>query len=130
MFAFCFSALAQAADGPPVIGDLGDIKGMTRIYIVADAEPRKHLGIELTKKGSPFEIVADPERAQVFVEYRVMDRRTVTSLDMLLEQGQLDVYIYREGRKVLAWSETKSAGYPARALVKEFLKDARKYAKR
>ncbi len=117
----CAGAYAQT--DLPEVGKITDIRGKTRVYLAGDAQIIKSLTKELAKR-KDLSLANKPEEADFFVEYRTINIKYVTSLNMPLETGQLDVYFFREKRKVIAWSEGDSKGSkpPAVSLLKKFLK--------
>lgn len=103
-----FSVSGSAQADLPEIGTLADIKGKTNVYIVADGESLKAILKKL--KGSPLVVVTKATEADFFLEYKTIARDQVAGSGMTLETGQIDVYIYRDKTKVIAWSDSKVAG--------------------
>lgn len=107
----------------PDIGKLSDIQGKTKVYLTAEAPRLKYIKKEFDKQKT-LQAVDKPSDADFIIEYRVLRVDRVTSLEMLSETGQMDVYFYRDGKKVIAWSEGKYSslrpGYVL--LMREFLK--------
>ncbi|CAN5522152.1 MAG: hypothetical protein M3449_01985 [Acidobacteriota bacterium] len=48
-------------------------------------------------------LVNDPKEAEFVMEYRTTSREKATSL-LPSDQGQLDIYFYRDHKKIVAWS--------------------------
>jgi hypothetical protein len=117
---FVSSAFAQS--DLPDIGSLADIKGKTKLYIIADAESRKPI-IKRIDKQKGLAIVNKPDEAEFFLEYKTLSRERITSLEIPFDTGQLDAFCYHDKKKVIAWSQSKIGGYPPDALIKRFLKE-------
>lgn len=108
----------------PEIGKIDEIKGKTKIYLFSDAINIKSMQQELSKLKN-ITIADKPENADFFIEYKVLKTDYVTDFHFPVETGQLDVYFYREKKKVVVWSkgEGKSMKPPTVELLKKFLKD-------
>lgn len=124
IFLLLFTAAAFGQSDLPDKGTLADIKGKTKIYIAADTINSKALAKELGKHKS-FTNAATAAGAEIFVEYkRIGDLKYVSGLQIPIETGQVDVYFYRDGKKVIVWSEagSKDTKSPAGSLFKKFFK--------
>ena len=102
-----FSGFGQTDQ--PIIGSLSEIRGLTKYYVEANTVDRDKIRKEL-KSVSQFEPVNDPSEAQFFVAYKTISERTGGSIPYSIATGQMDVYFLRDGKKVLAWSASGSAG--------------------
>jgi hypothetical protein len=111
----------------PDKGSLSDIKGKTKIYIAADAINAGYINSELAKH-KEFANTASADTAEFIVEYHTISTDTATSLQLPIETGQVDVYFFRDGKRVVVWSkgDTKGNRGPAASLFKQFLKDLAK----
>ncbi len=122
-----FSAIGFGQTDLPITGSIADIKDLSKIYVVADNESRKAI-LKQVKKQKIFVIVDNPDDAELFIEYKTISRRTVAM--MTTETGQMDVFIYRDKRKVIAWSDSSTGGGfngdTANGLIKKFLKVTKK----
>jgi hypothetical protein len=117
-----FPALAQS--DLPVIGQLSDIRGKTHYYLTAPAQERKLLLKEMDKLKSGLILVGNPDEAEFFIEYSEKPEQSEFG-----RNGQMDVYIYREKRKVVVWSEGKLSNGttpPYLVLPRRFVKDYKK----
>jgi hypothetical protein len=119
------SALAQT--DLPDKGSLSDIKGKTRVYISGDAINASYLTGELAKH-KEFTNVSKADDADFVVEYHTINVEYVSSLQLPVETGQLDAFLYRDNRRVVVWSkgDVKGKRGPAAALLREFLKELAK----
>ena len=123
-----FSRLALAQNDLPTIGSFDDIKGLSKTYVVADNESRKAILKEL-KKIPTITLVNTPDDAEFFLEYKTISRNEGAQIGIFKitsETGQLDVYLHRDGKKVVAWSESTTGGGfkgdTARRLIEKFVK--------
>ena len=89
---------------PPTYGELSEIEGKTVYYLVAD-DSRVRAVIE-KEIGSLLKPARDPEKAELFVEYKVLAREETNSIWGQLETGELRVYYYRDKKQIVVWSES------------------------
>lgn len=119
-----FSTISFGQTDLPIIGSISDIKGLSKVYIVADNESRKAI-LKQFEKQKVLSIVEKPDDAEFFIEYKTLSRQPFTT-GGTTETGQVDVFIYREKKKVIAWSESTTGGGfkgdTANRLIKKFLK--------
>ena len=119
-----FSGRTLGQNDLPTIGSFDDIKGLSKVYVVADNESRKPILKEL-KKQAAFTLVDKPEDAEFFLEYKTTSRQQFAMMGTT-ETGQLDAYVLRDGKKVVAWSESTTGGGfkgdTANHLIKKFMK--------
>ena len=103
-------------------------KALSKIYLVADNESRKAILKQFTKQ-KVFVIVDKPDDAEFFIEYKTISRQSFAMMGTT-ETGQMDVFIYRDKKKVIAWSESTTGGGfkgdTANHLIKKFFKVAKK----
>jgi hypothetical protein len=116
-----FPAFAQS--DLPKFGSLADIKGMTKFYAKAGPIDREKIVKVLTEDAKLIS-VNDPEDAQIFVEFK-------SELgEMFTATAEMYVYYMREGKRVLAWSDTRGGtmlrGHLAGKLSGKFAKDLNK----
>lgn len=90
----------------PKYGTLADLDGLSKYYINADAEAKEQIEKRLKKLG--WKAVGDPVEAEIFVEYRELAQNE--TLFMRLARGQMDIFIFRDGSRVVAWSKVASGG--------------------
>lgn len=120
MFLFAVPLLAQT--DLPDRGELADLKGMSKVYVVANAEHFKMVKKELAKS---FTLVNKADEADFFLEYKILSTSQNTSLRIDSETCQLDAYLFRDKRKVVAWSESTFDGAfstATQSLTKKFKK--------
>lgn len=112
----------------PELGEIKDITGKTKFYLSADAVNHKPILKEISKNKPPLEFVNKPTDAEFFIEYKMLTHERVTSLDIPAETGQMDIYFYRESKKVVVWSKSSSASFkmPSVDLIRKFLKEFKK----
>ena len=119
-----FSAISFGQTELPIIGSISDIDGLSKVYLVADNESRKAI-IKQFQKQKVLYLVEKPDDAQFFIEYKTISRQPF-DIGGTTETGQMDVFIYREKKKVIAWSESTTGGGfkgdTANRLIKKFLK--------
>lgn len=102
------SNLISNAQGLPVYGTLSDIKDFNRIYIsVENAQSRERI-IKVLGKAPQYQIVNDPQDAQIFLEYKVLSRddRSDTSDTDLRIKSQMNAVVIKNNKRVIAWSDT------------------------
>lgn len=91
-----------------------------------DNESRKAVLKQIGKQKS-WKIVEKPEDAEFFIEYKTISRQPLSPLGGTTETGQMDIYIYRDKKKIIAWTESTTGGGfkgdTANNLIKKFLKD-------
>ena len=96
------------AQGLPVYGTIKDIKDFNRIYInVENAQSRERI-VKALDKAPQFQIVSDPNDAQIFLEYKVLsrDNNSDTNDTDLRIKSQMNAVYVRGNRRVIAWSDT------------------------
>lgn len=118
----------------PVIGSLEDIKGLSKVYVIADTDSRKAIVKEIeSSKG--LSIVGDPADAEFFLEYKSIskDTRQTGIFRVTSEKGQLEAFVNRGGKKIVAFSESTTGsankGDTAHRLTETFLKLQKKAAR-
>ena len=123
-----FSAIGFGQTDLPITGSLPDIKDLSKLYLVADNKSRKAI-LKQFEKQKVFVIVDKPDDAELFIEYKTISRQPFAMMGTT-ETGQMDVFIYRDKRKVMAWSESTTGGGfkgdTANRLIKKFLKVTKK----
>jgi hypothetical protein len=99
-------------------GNTTELKG-SKCFVIGDAHHIK--AIEKVVKKLTF--VSARADADFFLEYRTIEIKYVSSLDLPIETGQLDAYYFRDKDKIVVWSEsTSSGGSTAAKLAKRFIK--------
>ncbi len=123
-----FSVAGFGQTGLPTIGSIADIKDLAKVYLVAENEARKAI-VRQFEKQNVFAIVDKPDNAEFFIEYKTLSRQPF-DIGGTTETGQLDVFIYRDKKKVIAWSESTTGGGfkgdTANRLIRKFLKATKK----
>lgn len=113
----------------PITGSIDDIKNRSKVYLIADNESRKAILKQLEKQ-KVFAIVNKPDDAEFFIEYKTISRQQLSMFGGTTETGQMDVYIFRDNKKVIAWSESTTGGGfkgdTANRLIKKFLNATKK----
>lgn len=102
------SNLILDARGLPVYGSISDIKGFNRIYIsVENAQSRERITKALSK-APEYQIVNDPQDAQIFLEYKVLSRDVTVDRDDrdLRIKSQMSAVYIKNNRRIIAWSDT------------------------
>lgn len=94
--------------GLPVYGSIKDIKDFNRIYInVENAQSRERI-VKALGKAPQFQIVNDPNQAQIILEYKVLSRDNSSNTedtDLRIKSQMNAVYI-KDNKRVIAWSDT------------------------
>lgn len=106
----------------PDKGSISDLKGKTKVYVVATTNNARYIEKELKKT---FQIVQKAADAEFFLEYKILSIMKSGSLGLDDETGQLDAYFYQDKTKVVAWSESASSGFrnePNVTLPRKFVK--------
>jgi hypothetical protein len=102
------SNLISDAQGLPVFGTIKDIKDFNRIYInVENAQSRERI-VKALDKAPQFQIVSDPNDAQIFLEYKVLsrDNNSDTNDTDLRIKSQMNAVVIKDNKRVIAWSDT------------------------
>lgn len=109
----------------PDRGQLSDLKGRTKAYIVADGGHYKAIEKAIKKQ---YTLTSKASDADIFFGYKTLSRDEVGKTHMYLENGQLDVYYFRDKTQVVSWSSNKwGEDYKtAKDLVDQFLKEINK----
>src|SRR5436305_1881564 len=93
-----FSAIGLGQTDLPIIGSIDDIKDLSKVYLVADNESRKAI-LKQFEKQKDFVVVDKPDDAEFFIEYKTLSRQPIAIMGTT-ETGQMDVFIYRDKKKV------------------------------
>ncbi len=122
IFLLSFSVFSQS--DLPEKGSLSDIHNKTKFYLVADNESRKAI-LKQIEKQKVFTVVDKSDDAEFFIEYKTISRQPI-AIAGTTETGQMEVYIYRDKKKIIAWLESTTGGGfkgdTANRLIKKFLK--------
>ncbi len=102
---FASSAFAQV--DKPIIGSLADIAGKTKFYVSAETGDRDKI-VKVVGRLGGFTAVDDPEKAEFFIEYKTLHQNQVNAMN--LATGEMNVYVERNGRHIIAWSEQTTDG--------------------
>lgn len=84
----------------PTISTLAEIHGKTKYYVIADTDDREKI-VQVLKKRSDLTAVGSPDDAEFFIEYH----QAQPNASMNFVKGQMDVFVRRDQKKVIAWSE-------------------------
>jgi len=96
---FALPALGQDL---PKFGELSEIKGKTVYYVVADnSQVRETIAKEIGVVP-----VRDPEKAEVFVEYKALSHHPSNTIFGEMETGELRVYYYQDKKQIVVWSDS------------------------
>ena len=98
---------AFAQSDLPTMSTIAEIRGKTKYYVIADADDREKI-IKVLKKRPELETVGSPDDAEFFVEYRQGEANDIAFAHFA--KGQMDVFVKRDGKKIVAWSETATGG--------------------
>lgn len=115
--------VALAQSDLPTMSTIAEIRGKTKYYVIADVDDREKI-IKILKKRPELEAVGSPDAAEFFIEYRQGEANDVAFAHFA--KGQMDVFLKRDGKKVVAWSETATGGAFKSAVAGEL---AGKFAK-
>lgn len=119
-----FLATAAFSQDLPDKGDISEVKGKTKIYVVADdADATKHITKQIQKKKG-LTVVNSADDAEIFFDYRTIERADQAAgiAGMFGEKGQLDIYYRKDGKKVIVWSDTDTGANPKFSLTKKAIK--------
>jgi hypothetical protein len=118
-----FLLVALACQQLPTYGELSDLQGLSKVYVVADPDARK-LIIEELKKSS-LQVMADPKEAEFIIECE--RKEPVVTMYTQHLSYEMTVLTIREEKRRIAWSKLKSSlRPPAKLLTRDFLKDLKK----
>lgn len=127
---FCsITVLAQTE--LPAYGKIDDIRGKSKVYIVADNIPRTFI-LEEVKKSKLLINVDDPELAEFVMRYKMTHRREPGyPIPLSTEAGQMDVVLTQNGKTIIAWrgdadSPLVRGKHPSKELIRRFLKELAK----
>jgi hypothetical protein len=118
----------------PEYGSISDVKNLQRLYLATDSTDARKLILRELKKTPDLEVVPSSDKAEYFIEYKVLRQKTgQTSANFTIYTSEMVVYTLRNGRKVIAWSKTETSGGIGKPnevnLTRHFL-DALKKARR
>lgn len=122
-----FAATAFAQSDLPEMGSLKDISGKTKVYIACDAANEKLILKEFKKQKSLVR-VDRPDDSEFVIEFNTTNHEEAASLysSITSEEGEMDVYIFRDKKKVIVWRDSAKTGWaaPATQLIKRYFKAA------
>lgn len=121
LFLALFGCVASGQIDLPDKGSLADIKGKTKVYLAADAFNLKLMVKEFHKQTVLHE-VGSAKDADFIIEYKTTFQSSQGLLGV--ETGEVDVYVLRDNKKIIVWSESAKNGLnlPSTTLTKKFLK--------
>lgn len=113
----------------PEYGKLGDLVGKARVYVIADGDHRKAI-IKNLERQKELSVVSSTGEADMYIEYRTLARNSLPPSGIQTETGQIDAFYYRDKKKVIAWTNSTTAGGfkgdTANSLIKKFVKERQK----
>jgi hypothetical protein len=93
----------------PTYGEISDLKGLSKVYVVSTNEDsRKRISKALSKS---LEVVNDPDSAQFFMEYTELSREAVSTTDQVnqrQQRSQMSAYVMVDKKRVIVWSDDRS----------------------
>jgi hypothetical protein len=135
LFVLFFAVTAFGQSSLPDKSQTTDLKDKTKYYLDAEADQAKLIRKAL--KGAGLIEVMKADDAEFVLEFRILSEKEKPGLGGMfptsntVRRGQLEAYYYRNGRKVVVFSDIKEGGGfsrpPAHSLAKRFA-DARKGA--
>jgi hypothetical protein len=129
IFLLLFAGCVFAQSDLPEIGKIEDVKGKSKVYLIADGESKKAMVKKLD--ASPFVVVGKSDEAEIFIEYKTISRQPFGILPgATTETGQLDVFLFRDKKKIIGWSGSQTGGGfggdTASKLLSKFVKELSK----
>ena len=116
--------VVSAQEKRPDYGTIADLKGLTKVYVNAPSTERRKIILAELKKAPSLTVVNSPDQAEFFLEYRVIDETHPMAM-LNFVKAEMAAYTVKDGRKRIAWSETKGETNRAdlpRAFVKALKK--------
>jgi hypothetical protein len=114
----------------PEYGDMGDVKNLQKVYLIADSTNARKLILSELKKYPILNVINSPDEAEYFIEYKILRQETgQTSLNITVDTSEMVVYTLRDKRRRVAWSKTQISGFtrPNEVnLTRNFLKALKK----
>jgi hypothetical protein len=113
---------AFAQDSHHSHGSVRDLKGKTKVCVIASPEQLKLVEKDLAEH---FVLVEKEADAEFVLEYHVLSQSKNDPHKLHSELDRLDAFFYRDEKKVTAWSESRHNGAFSSAVVtltKDFLK--------
>ena len=122
-FILLFAATMFGQSDLPDKGSLEDIKGKSKAYLVSDTLNAKVIVKEITKDKS-LTLIDKADEADFVIEFKSISSEPVGQTGMSIMTGQMDVYIFRAGKRMIVWTDSaqKSTSYPSVALINRFIK--------
>lgn len=127
IFVFIFSASAFTQANLPVLGNISDLDGKKKVYLLTPSTLSRKMIQKVLDKNKSFEIVSDSNDADFILEFKQVSNKNEYD-----DTGELAAYFYNsDKRKVVAWSESKNyykrtgMGFPKKNevyLTMQFLK--------
>lgn len=104
----------------PIIGDIAEIKGRTKIYVAVEAADDRKLILKEFTKNKTFTVVNDPADAEFFMTMRSLSKvdKTVMFGRDYEERDEAQVYYIRaDGKKIVVWQDTETYTAPSGMIV-------------
>lgn len=118
LFVSLLSLVAYAQTDLPERGSIEEIRGKSRYYLNADAYSARLIDPHLKMKR-----VDKAEDADFIIEYRKLSELYLGGGAGTMETGEMTVYRYRDGKKVIVWQRDDSGVAPMRGLAKRFRRE-------
>ena len=118
-----FISSSSAQEKLPEYGDITDIKGMSKVYVSAPSTGQRKMILGELKKAPTLTVVKSPDEAEFFLDYRIVEESHPFGLNFVT--AELAAYTIKDGRRRIAWSETKHLTSPSQ-LPRAFIKALKK----
>lgn len=97
----------------PIIGDITQIKELTKVYIAGATSDERKVILEAFKrdKKQPFVVVGDPAEAELFMNFGELSRQVDSRMNQRAyqERDELEVYYYnKDKKKVIVFTDTET----------------------
>ena len=105
-----FAFTASARSDLPIIGNISDVIGKTRMYLATQETDSRRIVVQAIKKNKmPFEVVGDPNDADFIFEVHELPLLAAGRQHQKRHEAQ--AYYFREGRRVIACSDTETMDF-------------------
>jgi len=129
LLALVFGAFAVSAQEKlPEYGNIADLTGMNKIYVSADSTNSRKFILDELKKYPALQLVTSPDEAEFILECKQTGHIIVPEiLGRENPTFEMVAYTLKDGRRRVAWSETKTSLRPATSLLtRDFVKALKK----
>ena len=104
-----FSAFAAYSQNSE-FGSIEVLKGKTKYFVVADSTEDRNKIVSELRRRPELVAVSRAEDAEFFVEYKQLDIKPLGSFGGAVARGEMTVYTKGGDTKLVAWSNTATAG--------------------